>query len=433
MPHGSELVNNRSSEYGNQHDRNERDRYRRRKEFQFHVPRQSDRKGSSNGTGNGNRHDSREFSPLRSPLRPNQPQYEKDGENRDRRNRRWAREQRYGVDNDGKEAPRSKRQVNAQSRPLQKSDSNISAVIGGRQDVVEEKQALPERARLTMRQNSSSSTGNTSWGDMVEEAEEKEEEMKKGLTSYKEFIENMNYETTGPKKELEENIEILLRRQKQLEYGKNNLVYRNYVTALPKHMRESGHPKTPNKFLKMSRRRWDGQVQVWRRVLHNWSGENEAISSVGDDFEIISNNSEASDRSSFADVTPATPPSSPFGSVIAASSATTVTHASPIAGTLPQSELTSDILTMALSEFGSDSRIPAAQKGMSFQGRIQEAAAGSGNTQDLYDFVLLQGSSDHTAEEDACAASNRDASEKFWEGFNLDEALACDDDDFLHL
>ncbi|XP_014668269.1 PREDICTED: uncharacterized protein LOC106809626 isoform X3 [Priapulus caudatus] len=346
MPHGSELVNNRSSEYGNQHDRNERDRYRRRKEFQFHVPRQSDRKGSSNGspsrTGNGNRHDSREFSPLRSPLRPNQPQYEKDGENRDRRNRRWAREQRYGVDNDGKEAPR-------------------------------------------------------------------------------------------PKKELEENIEILLRRQKQLEYGKNNLVYRNYVTALPKHMRESGHPKTPNKFLKMSRRRWDGQVQVWRRVLHNWSGENEAISSVGDDFEIISNNSEASDRSSFADVTPATPPSSPFGSVIAASSATTVTHASPIAGTLPQSELTSDILTMALSEFGSDSRIPAAQKGMSFQGRIQEAAAGSGNTQDLYDFVLLQGSSDHTAEEDACAASNRDASEKFWEGFNLDEALACDDDDFLHL
>lgn len=68
--------------------------------------------------------------------------------------------------------------------------------------------------------------------------------------------------------EYEKDIEVLVRRQKQIDYGKNTLGYENYVREVPKEQRTREHPKTPPKHIKYSRRAWDGLVRVWRKKLH---------------------------------------------------------------------------------------------------------------------------------------------------------------------
>ncbi|ODN01132.1 Histone RNA hairpin-binding protein [Orchesella cincta] len=67
--------------------------------------------------------------------------------------------------------------------------------------------------------------------------------------------------------------QVLLRRQKQIDYGKSTVGYHNYLDAVPKAKRSIKQPETPDKFQVCSRRSWDGQIKIWRLLLHSWDEE----------------------------------------------------------------------------------------------------------------------------------------------------------------
>ncbi|CAD5230678.1 unnamed protein product [Bursaphelenchus okinawaensis] len=64
--------------------------------------------------------------------------------------------------------------------------------------------------------------------------------------------------------------EVLARRTKELDKGKDKKVYRKYMENVPYHKRDRQCPQTPNKYQECSRRAWDAAVKQWKLDLHAW-------------------------------------------------------------------------------------------------------------------------------------------------------------------
>jgi len=73
--------------------------------------------------------------------------------------------------------------------------------------------------------------------------------------------------------ELETDKVILDRRSKELQIGKNSASYSFYREKIDKENRDQHMPRTPDKYTKFPRRRWDGSVKAWKVQVHRIADE----------------------------------------------------------------------------------------------------------------------------------------------------------------
>lgn len=132
------------------------------------------------------------------------------------------------------------------------------------------------KSRLAELNNSAAIEKNLSsnWGDILEELEVQSRELN-------EYVDKVvaKYQIDKEKllKSTETDAECLRKRQKQINFGKVTPEYQRYVAACDKRKREPFYPRTPNKFRRCSRRKFDGLVKKWRKQLHVWDENPEAL------------------------------------------------------------------------------------------------------------------------------------------------------------
>jgi len=112
------------------------------------------------------------------------------------------------------------------------------------------------------------------WADIIEELEEQSRE----LNNYVDKVTSKyNLDREKLMKNIEADTETLRKRQKRINFGKVTAEYQRYILALPRKHRKPYHPKTPNKFRKCSRRKFDGLIKKWRKLLHVWDENPELL------------------------------------------------------------------------------------------------------------------------------------------------------------
>lgn len=109
-----------------------------------------------------------------------------------------------------------------------------------------------------------------SWYDQVKKSERLSGEAQRYKRKLRLSESTSDSASVDPGEEMEDDEVTLMRRQKQIDYGKNTIAYDEYVSDVPIWKRNRDHPRTPNKFQKCSRRSWDMQVKIWRKAIHNW-------------------------------------------------------------------------------------------------------------------------------------------------------------------
>lgn len=133
------------------------------------------------------------------------------------------------------------------------------------------------KLNLTSRLNNSEAMEknmSNNWGDILEELEVQSKELN-------EYVEKVCAKYKIDKEKLlkctESDAECLRKRQKRINFGKVTPEYERYVLAVDKRKREPYHPRTPNKFRQCSRRKFDGLIKKWRKQLHVWDENPEAL------------------------------------------------------------------------------------------------------------------------------------------------------------